>query len=158
MIGYSDSDFAGDMSDRKSVSGCIFMLQNGPITWYSKKQTTVALSTAEAEYTALSFAAREAVWLSHLLTDFDSAPSEPLLIYEDNAAAICMSKNAEYHNRTKHIDVKTHFIRHQVENNVISVKHLSSSEMLADLFTKPLPRERFQCLRTRSGITELTLV
>ena len=105
LIGYSDSDFANHLS----VSGCIFMLQDNPISWSSRKQTTVTLSTAEAEYTALSSAAQEAVWLSQLLTDLNEAPSKHIIIFEDNQGVIYLSKNSEFHRRTKYLKYKSSF-------------------------------------------------
>jgi len=152
IVAYSDSDFAGDVGDRKSVSGFIFMLQSGPVTWSCKKQPTVALSSAEAEYVSLCRTAQEAVWITQLMSDLGEAPSEPFIIYEDNLAAISMSKNSEFHAKTKHIDVKTHFVRDLVKNNKITVQHVPSCEMLADIFTKPLVRDKFRYLRESIGV------
>ena len=110
-VGYSDANWAGDLDDRKSTSAYVFQISNAAISWRSKKQSCVALSTAEPEYMALASATHEAVWLQQLLTDLKSKPNCPLLIFEDNQAAICMAKNAQYHRRAKHIDIKYHFIR-----------------------------------------------
>ena len=111
LTGYSDADWAGDIDDRKSTSGYIFQLSGGAISWRSKKQTCVALSTAEAEYMALASAIQEAIWLRQLISNLRIAESEttkPTTIMEDNQSAICMSKNQQYHGRTKHIDIKYH--------------------------------------------------
>ncbi len=95
--GYSDADWAGDLGDRKSTSGYIFKLSGGAISWRSKKQSCVALSTAEAEYIALASAAQESVWLQELLTSLKETKIKPTTIYEDNQSAICLAKNPQYH-------------------------------------------------------------
>ena len=105
MKGYSDSDFASDTSDRKSVCGNIFMMQGGPVSWLSRKQTTVSMSTAEAEYVALSTCAQEAMWLTKLFFDITGLEVTPMTIYEDNQAAICIAKNNEFHSKNKHTDI-----------------------------------------------------
>ena len=94
---YSDADWAGDLNDRKSTSGCGFQIGIGAISWRNKKQTCVALSTAEAEYMALASAAQEAIWMRQLTTDLKSAPDKPTIILEDNQSAISMSKNPQFH-------------------------------------------------------------
>ena len=105
VIGYSDSDFAGDQDDRKSTSGYIFQIGNTAISWKSKKQTSTALSTAEAEYIALSQAAQE---LRQLSSDLKCLIVNPTVLYEDNQAAICIAKNPQSHGRSKHIEIKYH--------------------------------------------------
>ena len=106
LKGYSDSDFASDTSDRKSVSGNIFMIQGGPVSWLSKQQTTVSKATAEAEYVALSsHIAQEAIWLNKLFFDITGLEIAPMTICEDNQAAICIAKNNEFHSKTKHMDI-----------------------------------------------------
>jgi hypothetical protein len=140
LHGYSDADWAGDVVDRKSTSGYVFILANGPISWRSKKQTCVALSTAEAEYVALAAATQEAVWLKALIAELRGKTSS-ITMYDDNQAAISMSKNPQFHGRAKHIDIKYHFVRDQVERKVIILKYCESSIMFADILTKGLPRE-----------------
>ena len=102
-VGFSDADWAGDLDDRKSTSGYIFQLSGEAISWRSKKQACVALSTAEAEYIALASAAQEAVWMRQLLTDLRRNPEEATRMYEDNQSAICLAKNPQFHGRPKHI-------------------------------------------------------
>ncbi len=104
-----------------------------PISWRSKKQTSVALSTAEAEYIALSSATQEAMWLRQLISELRSEPTEATVIYEDNQSAISMSKNAQFHGRAKHIDIRHHFIREQVSAGTIELKYCPSSQMVADM-------------------------
>ena len=104
-VGYSDADWAGDVNDRKSTSGYLFKISGAPVSWRSKKQSCTALSTAEAEYMALSSAAQEVTWIRQLTKDLQNGPTRPTVIHEDNQAAICMAKNPQFHGRTKHIDI-----------------------------------------------------
>ena len=99
MIGYSDSDRAGDLDDRRSVSGYMFKLCGAPISWRSKKQTSVALSTVEAEYVALSCATQEVVWLRQLMSKLRLEQSKPTLIYEDNQSTISLAQNVQFHGK-----------------------------------------------------------
>jgi hypothetical protein len=144
FAGYSDSDFAGDSDDRKSTGGYVFLLFGGAISWKSKKQALPALSTVEAEYIAGAEATKEAIWLLRLLRDLDAnvhnAP--PATIHFDNQGAMALTKNDANHNRTKHIDVKWHFIRAYVDNGTIKITYLPTANMVADILTKALPRER----------------
>ncbi len=112
LLGYSDADWAGYQDDRHSTTGNLFIMSGGPISWLSKKQAIVALSTAEAEYVALSTATQEAVWLQRLLvTTLKAIPNEPIILMEDNQGAIAIAKNPIAHARTKHINIRYHFIR-----------------------------------------------
>ena len=153
-VGFSDSDWAGDIDDQKSTSGYIFQVGGTAISWRSRKQSCVALSTAEAEYIALSHAAQEAIWLRQLDTDLQSEPQEPTVIYEDNQAAICMSKNPQSHGKSKHIEIKYHFIREQISKKNIELKYCQTENMVADMLTKGLGKERFQKLIKLAGLTE----
>ena len=147
LVGFSDSDWAGQVDDRKSTSGLIFFLNNGAITYASKTQKCVALSTAESEYVALGEAAREALYLRMLLKDLGLEQTEPTVIFEDNVACEKLTKHNIQHSRTKHIEIKHHFIREAVQNKSIDVQHLASTEMLADLLTKGLAAPQFLKLR-----------
>ena len=154
-IGYSDADWAGDLNDRKSTSGYVFQISNAAISWRSKKQSCVALSTAEAEYVALASATQEAIWLRKLLSDLNRKPTGPMLILEDNQAAISMTKNAQYHGRAKHIDIKYHFIREHVANATVKLEYCNSEEMIADIFTKGLSVVQFAKLRKMLGVSSM---
>lgn len=146
LIGYSDSDFASDIDSRKSNTGYIFMMNGGPVTWASRKQSTVALSTTESEYMAASEAAKEILWLRQLLIDI----REPQLVVTlciDNQSAIKLIHNPIYHRRTKHIDIKYNFIREKVEQNIISIRYVESSNQFADFLTKALPSGKFNYIR-----------
>jgi hypothetical protein len=153
LRGFSDADWAGDPDDRHSTSGIIFMMSGGPVTWMSKKQGMVTLSTAEAEYVALSFATQEAVWLRRLLKDLQMCVEKPTILMEDNQGAICIAKNPVYHNRTKHIDIRFHYIREAVQNEVIKLEYCPTNDMIADLLTKPLPKGQFEKLREAMGLS-----
>ena len=151
-VGFSDADWAGDVSDRKSTSGYCFKFGRSLISWRSNKQTCVALSTAEAEYVALAGAAQEAVWLKHLLSGLSVNCDGPMVIYEDNQAAISLSKHNKSHPKVKHISIKYHFIRDLVDNGDIFVKYCPTDVMLADIFTKSLTAEKFVKLRSLLGM------
>lgn len=150
--GYSDADWAGDLDDRKSTSGYIFTLAGAAISWRSKKQTCVALSTAEAEYVALAIAAQEVVWLRQLIQECEHRELGPTEIFEDNQAAISMSKNPTSHGRSKHVDIRYHYIRTQVEKGIVSLKYCPTEKNTADILTKALVSEKFGFHRKASGV------
>ena len=152
IIGYSDADWAGDVQDRRSSSGNVFLLGGGAITWSSRKQSSVALSTVEAEYMALSVATQEAVWLRQLQEELDVTEAGPTLIYEDNQVAISMAKNPVFHKRTKHVQIRYHFVREAVEQGTITLEYCRTDNMLADSFTKALARDQFEKLRAGIGL------
>ena len=139
LPGYCDADWGGDLNTRRSTSGYIFTIGDSMVTWTSKKQLTVAKSSTEAEYVALSLATQEAIWIRQLLKDVGMFIGLPTIIYEDNNSAIELSKNSKFHNRTKHIDISHHFIRERVISKEIEIKYCSSSNNLADIMTKALP-------------------
>ena len=153
LVGYSDADWAGNLDNRRSTTGYAFLLHGACISWRSTRQRTVALSTTEAEYMALSESTQEAVWLKRLLEDLQQRDSNaPITIYGDNQGSIALTRNPEYHRRTKHIDIRHHFVREKVEDGQIVIKYCSTQDMLADLLTKPLPAEKFVKLRNKLGI------
>lgn len=136
ITGYCDADWASDMSDRKSCTGNIFMFQGGAISWCSRKQQTVALSTAEAEYMAMSSATQEALWLRQLHVELGLQLDGPVIIYSDNQSAIKLSSNDCYLPRSKHIDIRHHFLRDHVNDLHIKFCYCKGSEMVADILTK----------------------
>lgn len=142
LIGYSDSDFAGDLDTRKSNTGYIFLMNGGPVTWASRKQNTVALSTTESEYMAASDAAKEILWLKQFLSDINE-PQESVILNVDNMSAIKLVQNPVFHKRSKHIDVRYNFIRTKVEEKLIDIRYIESACQLADFLTKALSTSKF---------------
>ncbi len=138
LIGYSDSDWAGDNVGRKSTSAYVFTLAGAAISWCSKKQTIVALSSTEAEYIAASSASQEALYIRQLLKDLKYEQTDPTPLFIDNQGAITLSNNQMTNKRTKHIDVRYHFIRDIVEKKEIICGYISTEEMIADCLTKPV--------------------
>ncbi|KAJ3559327.1 hypothetical protein NM688_g410 [Phlebia brevispora] len=137
LIGYCDSD-GMSMDDRHPIAAYVFTI-SGAISWSLKCQDVVCLSTTEAEYVALSHAAKEAIWLSNLINEI--LPSHFMLlinIHCDNQGAIALSKDDQYHARTKHIDIRFHFVREKIEDNKLEITYLSTDQMVADLLTKAL--------------------
>ena len=155
LKGYTDADYAGNLETRQSTSGFIFTLYGGPVAWSSRRQSCVALSTTEAEYVAASDATKEGIWLRRLLLDLNPEWNVPLPLLCDNQSAIRLIRNPEFHQRTKHIDVRYHFIRGHHEAKEIDVLYVPTEEQLADPFTKPLPNPRFTTLRDALGIISL---
>lgn len=161
VVGYTDADFGGDLDNRKSTSGSIFFLRGGPVSWSSRKQTSTATSTTHSEYNALSDAGKNAVWLGRFHAEISppkqgslSGKTEPLAvpIYCDNQSAVKLVKNPEFHRRTKHFEITTHFIRELQEKGRVTVAEVEGLNQLADLFTKPLKEDRFINLRERIGM------
>lgn len=152
LVGFSDSDFAGDPETRRSTSGFAFCLASGVVTWASQRQRLVTLSTTEAEYVAAATAAKEAVWLRKLLKDLGRMGDDPIVLFLDNQSAIRLVKNPEFHKRTKHIDIKYHFIREKVDQGDLTFKYVCSNEQRADIFTKPFAKQRFSFLRQSLGV------
>lgn len=138
LVGYSDSDWAGDQRTRKSTSGIVFFFGGGPISWISKSQATVALSSLEAEYNALTVACQEAIWIRRLLQELGEPQSEATTLFEDNQGCICFAKAERSSGRVKHIETKGHFIRELCERKTVVLTYCPTTEMVADALTKPL--------------------
>ena len=153
LIGYSDSDFAWCKLDRKSTSGTCHLLGSSLISWHSKKQACVALSTAEAKYIVARSCCAQILRLKQQLADFGLKISKvPLMC--DNTSAINLTKYQIQHSITKHIEICHHFISDHVNNGDCEVKFIETKLQLADIFTKPLPKERFFFLRNDLGILD----
>lgn len=155
LVGYSDADMAGDIDTRRSTSGVIFFLGTSPITWQSAKQKVVAMSSCEAEYIAAAIAARQGVWLVRLLFDLVRVEPGAPRLKVDNQSAIALIKNPVFHDRSKHIETKYHYIRDCVDRGRIAVEKVSTERQLADILTKALGRVRFQELRVMIGVYNL---
>lgn len=152
LIGFSDSDYASDCKTRHSTTGYVFKICGGPITWTSKKQTSVCLSTTEAEYVAASQATKEVIWLQELLNDIGEKVNKPTILHIDNQSAIRLIRNPEYHNRTKHIDIRYHFVREKYEEGIITPTYISTTDQEADILTKALPKGNFERIHDLLGL------
>ena len=139
LQGWSDVDFARDPDDCRSIAGFAFTFGHGVVSFGSKKQLTVALSTAEAEYMAAATARQEAIWLQTLLHELQLKVSLPTNIFCDNRSAIHLAEEAGWCEHSKHIDIKFHYIRELIEGGVVKLNWTDSASELADIFTKPLP-------------------
>ena len=151
VTGYSDSDWASSKDDRRSTTGYCFGLNStGPmISWKSKKQQTVALSSCEAEYMALTAATQESIFITNLAKEFGIDSQSPTRIFGDNQGSISLVKNPVNHEKSKHIDIKHHFIREKFVNGVIDVVYIPTDDNIADLMTKPATKmklDRFSTL------------
>jgi hypothetical protein len=146
IVGYCDSDYAGDLDKRRSTTGYLFTLAKAPVSWKSTLQSTVALSTTEAEYMAITEAVKEAIWLYGLLEDLGVGQKQ-LVVYSDSQSAIHLAKNQVFHARTKHIDVRYHFVREILEEEEILLQKIHTAENPADMLTKVVTRAKFEhCL------------
>ena len=156
LAGFSDADWAGNSDDRKSTSGGCFYLGNNLVAWYSKKQNSISLSTAEAEYIAAGSCCTQLLWMKQMVSDYGLCQNT-LTIFCDNTSAICISKNPVQHNRTKHIDIRYHFIRELVENGTVVLEYVDTQNQKADIFTKALDTTTFEKLRKDLGIFPLEI-
>ncbi|KAI5323716.1 hypothetical protein L3X38_032788 [Prunus dulcis] len=136
----------------KSTSGYAFSFGRGVFSWASVKQHSVALSTAEAEYVSAAEATSQAIWLKFVLEDFGEEQTTATTVFCDNTSAIAMSKNPVFHQRSKHIRKKFHFIRDAIQNGEIDLVYCKGEEQIADIFTKALPKDRFSYLRSLLGV------
>ena len=152
LVGYVDADWASDVNDRKSTSGFVFMLGGAAVSWGSKKQTSVALSSTEVEYIAAAHAVKEAIWLRCLLTELGESLKLPTTLFIDNQSAMAIARNPEFHDRTKHIEVRYHFLRQVVDDGEIHLEYLPTGEQIADVLTKGLSREKHEVFVRKMGL------
>ncbi|XP_061364382.1 secreted RxLR effector protein 161-like [Gastrolobium bilobum] len=136
LMGYSDSDWCGDVDDRKSTVGYVFSMGNTTFTWVSKKEPIVTLSTCEAEYVAASWCICHAMWLRNLLSKLEQEQVGPTEIRVDHKSAIELAKNPINHERSKHIDVRFHFIRDQVKEGKVERTHITSRDQVGDILSR----------------------
>ncbi|MCO5611242.1 hypothetical protein L7F22_065494 [Adiantum nelumboides] len=155
--GYTNFDWVGSSSDRRSTNGYMFSFGNATVTWSSKKQPTVALLSIEAEYRGATVAACEVAWLEMLLQDLEIQVQDPIVIYCDNLSSIQLARNPVFHARTKHIEVHYHFIRERVFNGDIDLAYVRTEDQAADLFTNALGTEKLRRLRGMLGLWDMAL-
>ena len=149
LIFYADSSFADDATDRKSTTGWISLMGGNVISWRSVKQKSVALSTTESEYMACCDATKEAVWIRNLYQEIFGIMSKPVTIFQDNQSTIFLAKNDVVKRRTKHIDLRYHFVREQIQKGIIEIIFCDTENMTADILTKPLGKHSYQRLRDK---------
>lgn len=146
--GYVDADYAGDLLDTgRSTGAYVFLMAGGPVSWSSKRQETVATSTTAAEYMATSRACQQAVWMASFMREAGLEQELPTIMYNDNTGSIALTQSAKGHKKAKHIQIRYHYIRERVSEGDVKVVHINSDDNLADILTKPLPKEatEYQC-------------
>lgn len=155
LFGFTDSDYAGDLDDRKSTYGYAFMFGSASVSWCSKKQPIITLSTTEAEFVAAAVCTCQAPWLRNILEELQCKQQAVSQIFCDNSSTIKLSKNSVFHGICKHIDVRFHFLRDLSRDEVIKLIYYRSEDQVADIFIKPLKSATFVKLRRLLGVCAL---
>ena len=155
---YTDSDWAGCASDRKNTLGCCFDLGSTVVSLFNRKQKSVALSSSEAEYMEASRASCEAIWLRKMLVGLFRQRLRPTVIYCNNQSCIKLTENPVFHDRSKHIEIRYHFIRDYVQKGAVKLEYISTDEQVADILTKSLPRGKHVFLRDKMGVVKNTFL
>ena len=140
--------------DQHAISGYAFLIDGGAVSWSSKHQSIVTLSTAEAEYVAATHAAKEAVWLREFISGVYQ-PQEPMPLHPDSQSAIALARNEQFHTRTKHIDIHFHFIRYVIEAGKILIDYCPTEDMVADTLTKALPSAKAKHFASALGLCKV---
>jgi hypothetical protein len=149
-------DWVGSAADRKSTSGCCFTLGFAMVSWCSGKQSFVALSTTEVEYIALSVAFCEAVWLRNLMTDLFDQEMDTIINHCDNQSYVKLYEKPVFHDRSKHVEIKYHYIKDMVQRKAVHLQYPPTYEQIADIFTKLLAKTKFEYFRERLGLVKIT--
>jgi hypothetical protein len=155
--GYTDVDWASNVLDRRSTSGFMFSFGSGTISWSSKKQLIVALSSMEVKYKGAAIVACEIIWLQKLFSDLGQSVDAPIVIYCDNISSMLLVNNPVYHVRTKHIEVHYHFIRKKVLTKEIDLIHVNIENQVADIFTKALGTKKLKKFRKMFNVLKVDL-
>jgi len=142
------------VDDRKSTSGGAFFIGSSLVSWFGKKQSSIALSIAEVEYVAAASCCTQLLWMMQILQDFQITCTPPISILCDKISAISISKNPFMHSKTKHIPIKYHFLQEQVLEQKVKLDYVPSKEQGVDILTKPLPRETFEYLKQKLGVVD----
>ncbi|KAJ8456406.1 hypothetical protein ONZ45_g18732 [Pleurotus djamor] len=154
LVGYGDAD--GSMAeDRHAISGYAFIMNGGAVSWAAKRQEIVSLSTTESEYIAATHAAKEALWLRSFISQVLDIDLTTTTLYSDNQSAIALAKDNQYHARTKHIDIRYHFIRWVIENGSLRLVFCPTDNMVADTLTKALPSPKVKHFATELGLVSV---
>ena len=152
VVGFTDADWGSDHDDRRSVGAYLFKISGGAVSWKTKKQGCVALSSTEAEYMALCQSAKESVWLEEFVKGLGISVSGSMVIKVDNQGSIALAKNSVFHDRSKHIDIQHHYTRDLVRAGRIEIKYIPTKDMLADVLTKALPHAQHEYLTKAVGL------
>jgi hypothetical protein len=153
LLGYCDSDLASDIDTRKSTTGTLFFLGKSLVSWQPLKQRVVALSSCEAEYIAATTAATQAIWMARLLGELLGREPEVVELKVDSKSALALARNSVFHEHSKHIDLRYHFIRNCLAEGTVSATYINTVD--ADILTKTLGRMKFQELRARIGMVQI---
>lgn len=152
--GYCDADYGGNLDSRQTTTGFVFTLQGAAISWCSKSQKRITLSSTESEYIAMVGAVKESIWLKQLQGELFPKSSTSMVLHCDNKSAIDVATNNKYSDATKHIDVKTKFLHQMVSAGEIKLHYVQTNEMMADVLTKAVPKQKLDYLSCKFGLTE----
>ena len=151
LVGYSGSNWTDNADDRKSTTGGCFYVKANLVAWMSKKKNSISLSTVKAEYVDAGSCCSQFIWMKNLLGDYGIS-KDTMVVYCDNFSAIDISKNSVQHSKTKHIEIRYHFIRDLVERKIVTLEYIPIERQNADIFTKPLDRSKFEILHQVIGV------
>ena len=154
VVAFTDADHAGDLDNRGSKSGCVFLCHCGSISWFNRKQNSTSLSTTEAKFVAGGEAAKEATWIRAFLREMQKRGSEAILLFCDNQGAICVANNPELHRKMKHVEPRFRFVQQAQKTGIIDARYVDSQNQKTDIFTKALPVPSYQYLRLKLGVTD----
>ena len=151
LVGYTNADMAGDIDSRRSTSGYLITCAGGAVSWQSKLQKCVALSTTESKFIAVTEASNELLWMKKFMQELDFT-RERYVLFCDSQSAIHLGKNSTFHSRSKHIDVRYHWIREVLEAKLLELEKIHTDDNGADMFTKSLPRGKFEVCHSIAGM------